>query len=131
MSALTETAKDLGAIIAACSPVAVGLWAWMREVQRKASDKVDAANKERDMWAARWAREVEYGAQRAVEPAPRKLPRTLPPPAFMEPEDVRTKREELEKKRLEKIRQGEADAELDRTLTQWLDQMKSVPPPRA
>jgi hypothetical protein len=127
---LVDVLKLVGAILGVLTPPVLALWAWMQTVQKRADDKVTAANLERDKWAARWAREVELGVQRACEKPPQKLPTTLPPPAFTEPEEVRAKREELERKRLERIRKGADDAELDRTLTKWLDEMKSIPPPK-
>lgn len=100
-------------VAAFVGPAIAALWAWMRDVQRRANDKVDSANAERDQWAKRWAREVEYGAQRAVEPAPRSVPLTLPPPSFKEPPDVRARREELEARRLTQLRLRIAPPEFD------------------
>jgi hypothetical protein len=135
VSALTETIKDLVPVVLGLGGAASLAWRFIesrvarsdkreddektrlvKELRVVRKERDDARQKAEEM-TARWIREIQLGAQRAVSPAPAHPPRTLPPPPFREPEPIQKIRETVESKTLQRIRRGEPDPNSEDTIT--------------
>lgn len=129
---LLETLKDFGSLLTIVVP-AVGagcgiVWRHFAEKQRRQEqredddrkrilkERDDAQGEAREM-TARWIREVQLGAERALQPAPRGgIPESLPPPKFKEPVPIQEIRQNVETKTLRRLRIGAPDPNSDDTI---------------
>lgn len=99
--------------------------------------ELETVRKERDAGAgelkemtARWVREVQLGVERALQPAPApawKVPATIPPPKFREPEPIREIRQAVEAQTLQRLRRGEPDPNSDDTIRNFSVERAAAP----